>query len=541
MKKTMIKGLAILLIVCQLAACPALAAGSVAYGEKNEEIVTMQKRLKELGYFAGECTGFFGEFTKTAIENFQKANGLVVNGEADAETLAAMEKDNAVTKKQYIENSQKGESIEITLQTGDTGKNVRKLQEYLIRLGYLKQVITETYDAGTEYAVRFFQLVNRLKVTGVADPETLNRLTSSSAISAEGYEEKYRLKFGDQGSDVKTLQRYLKELGYFSGDNTAQFGKKTQEAVLMFQRFNGLEETGECDLTMRLMLLAGQCVSRYMADQAEAEKELKKDDDCEAVQLLKRQLAELGFYSGETTGTTFTDALEAAVKLFQTANGLTATGIADADTRRMINAGDCVDMSAYTDAMSACALRQGDKGYAVQLLQARLKALGYYDGKVSGEYDKATVTAVTFFQREVARSRYFERKEAQKNEDKLNRLCERAIACVGSVYEAGKAGPTSYGNAGMVYACFKEIDITLEPTISLQLEYAKKQKGWNESVRQVKVGQQVFLKKGQTVLTGIYVGDSVFIYASPVEEKVIAVRSVMSTGKYEFIGSISYF
>ena len=184
-----------------------------------------------------------------------------------------------------------------------------------------------------------------------------------------------------------------------------------------------------------------------------------------------------------------------------------------------------------------------------------------------GEYDKATVTAVTFFQRgheleetgeadeetrarmnasdalsyEVARSRYFERKEAQKNEDKLNRLCERAIACVGSVYEAGKAGPTSYGNAGMVYACFKEIDITLEPTISLQLEYAKKQKGWNESVRQVKVGQQVFLKKGQTVLTGIYVGDSVFIYASPVEEKVIAVRSVMSTGKYEFIGSISYF
>ena len=142
---------------------------------------------------------------------------------------------------------------------------------------------------------------------------------------------------------------------------------------------------------------------------------------------------------------------------------------------------------------------------------------------------------------EVARSRYFERKEAQKNEDKLNRLCERAIACVGSVYEAGKAGPTSYGNAGMVYACFKEIDITLEPTISLQLEYAKKQKGWNESVRQVKVGQQVFLKKGQTVLTGIYVGDSVFIYASPVEEKVIAVRSVMSTGKYEFIGSISYF
>ena len=98
MKKTLIKGLAIVLIVCQLAACQALAAGSVSYGEKNEEIVTMQKRLKELGYFAGECTGFFGEFTKTAIENFQKANGLVVNGEADAETLAAMEKENAVTK-----------------------------------------------------------------------------------------------------------------------------------------------------------------------------------------------------------------------------------------------------------------------------------------------------------------------------------------------------------------------------------------------------------------------------------------------------------
>lgn len=567
MKKTLIKGLAIVLIICQLTIGSALADASVSYGEKNEQIVALQTRLKELGYFAGECTGFFGEFTKTAIENFQKANGLVVNGEADMETVAALEDDNAVTKKQYIENCQKGEAIEITLQPGDTGKNVRKLQEYLIRLGYLKQVITEVYDDGTEYAVRFFQLVNRIKVTGIADPETLNRLTSSSAISAEGYEEKYLLKFGDQGSDVKTLQRYLKELGYFSGDNTAQFGKKTQEAVILFQRFNGLEETGECDLTMRLMLLAGECVSRYTADQAEAEKELKKDDDCEAVQLLKRQLTELGFYGEETTGTLFTDALETAVKLFQTANDLNATGIADVDTRRLLNAGECVDMAAYTDAMSACALCQGDEGYAVQLLQARLKALGYYDGKVSGEYDKATATAVTYFQRgheieetgeadeetralmnssdalsfEVARSRYYERKEAEKNEDKLNRLCERAIACVGSVYEAGKAGPTSYGNAGMVYACFKEIDITLEPTISLQLEYAKKQKGWNKSVRQVKVGQQVFLKKGQTILTGIYVGDSVFIYASNVEGKVIAVRSVMSTGKYEFIGSISYF
>lgn len=49
------------------------------------------------------------------------------------------------------------------------------------------------------------------------------------------------------------------------------------------------------------------------------------------------------------------------------------------------------DRSGYT-------LQQGDKGLAVQQLQSALAAAGYYHGKITGDYDKATADAVRAYQ-----------------------------------------------------------------------------------------------------------------------------------------------
>ena len=56
-------------------------------GDRGQEVVSMQQALVALGYLKGASDGNFGTGTKTAVENFQKDNGLDVDGIAGAKTL----------------------------------------------------------------------------------------------------------------------------------------------------------------------------------------------------------------------------------------------------------------------------------------------------------------------------------------------------------------------------------------------------------------------------------------------------------------------
>ena len=56
-------------------------------GDRGQDVVSMQQALISLGYLKGASDGNFGTGTKTAVENFQKENGLDVDGIAGAKTL----------------------------------------------------------------------------------------------------------------------------------------------------------------------------------------------------------------------------------------------------------------------------------------------------------------------------------------------------------------------------------------------------------------------------------------------------------------------
>lgn len=60
------------------------------FGSKSSEVVEIQKRLKQWGYYSGEIDGIFGTATKKAVISFQKKNGFVADGIAGSKTLAAM-------------------------------------------------------------------------------------------------------------------------------------------------------------------------------------------------------------------------------------------------------------------------------------------------------------------------------------------------------------------------------------------------------------------------------------------------------------------
>ena len=55
-------------------------------GSEGEEVRILQLRLKELGYLDGEADGIYGSSTRSAVEAFQRRNGLSVDGIAGKKT-----------------------------------------------------------------------------------------------------------------------------------------------------------------------------------------------------------------------------------------------------------------------------------------------------------------------------------------------------------------------------------------------------------------------------------------------------------------------
>ena len=59
-------------------------------GSRGDTVKTMQKKLKNWGYYTGAVDGIFGANTKKAVMLFQKKNGLSVDGIVGNQTLKAL-------------------------------------------------------------------------------------------------------------------------------------------------------------------------------------------------------------------------------------------------------------------------------------------------------------------------------------------------------------------------------------------------------------------------------------------------------------------
>ena len=130
------------------------------------------------------------------------------------------------------------------LQLGDTGDDVKILQEKLKILNYYNAIITGSFGLATEVGVKAFQRDNNLEDTGIVDKETWNKIveyTSPSFIPISFYP---TLKLGSSGSYVEDLQTKLKSLLYYTGKITGQFDLETQNAVKRFQLNNELTADG---------------------------------------------------------------------------------------------------------------------------------------------------------------------------------------------------------------------------------------------------------------------------------------------------------
>ena len=353
------------------------------YGEKNAAVKVLKARLAELGYYAGTMNETYDKATRTAISEFQSANGLKATGSADYATRALMNGGQAKDSSAYYQT--------LALKSGASSAAVKVLKARLTALGYYSGAIDCTYDKALKSAVSLFQQANALKATGAADQATRQVMNGAQAVTRADYDLIRPVSVGDRGDTATQVQRQLKDLGYYTGEATGRFDRACSQAVSEFQSANGLSKTGRADAPTRKLLNAGNGVTRAQYDTFCP---LRSGNKGEAVKLLQTRLIQLGFYAWDVSGS-YDANTKTAVKAYQTAASLRVTGTADTNTRKKMNAPDAVTRAAY-DAKRV--ISKGEKTTTVRLMKTRLKVLGYYTGEVNITFDNALVTSVKLFQ-----------------------------------------------------------------------------------------------------------------------------------------------
>ncbi len=233
------------------------------------QYIVRPNRIEPL--FASYCNG-----TTTTCAGLSQWGtvSLAENGQSAEEMLGFYYGDIILTETNDIrtpEESYPG----VPLSTGDTGDDVRILQEQLnrIAINFPQLPLIEVngiYNSQTVETVREFQRLFILPITGVTDKATWYRVSQIYAsvkrlaeITSEGQRAAYNqqlypgepLRLYSRGSEVQEIQFYLQRISRFNPVVNSPvldgiYGRDTQNAVISFQNAYQLEPTGIVDETV---------------------------------------------------------------------------------------------------------------------------------------------------------------------------------------------------------------------------------------------------------------------------------------------------
>jgi peptidoglycan DL-endopeptidase LytE len=235
------------------------------------------------------------------------------------------------------------------LKIGMKNDDVKQLQQILKNKGYFTyHTATGYYGPITETAVKNFQAAVGLTKTGVFDRKTYERLTAAQKATAAQPTASQPtsssiLKIGSRGKDVSQLQSQLKSLGYFTYPSiTEYYGTITAEAVRKFQQDYGLTVDGIAGpktLSKLHEVLSQKGKSAPANPKTEPSQptiRLTIGSTGEEVKKVQLKLKELGYFTYPTITGYYGLVTYDAVKAFQTAYKLSATGTVDSTTYKRL-------------------------------------------------------------------------------------------------------------------------------------------------------------------------------------------------------------
>ncbi len=355
------------------------------------------------------------------------------------------------------------------------------------------------------------------------------------------------LQVGDEDEAVRELQEKLLEADYLTGHATGYFGRDTQNALIKFQKDNGLVSDGKAGSETKRLLFGDQTGEPETPTEGEATVTvesanfpLRPGDKGDIIGDIQTRLYELEYYEYDSITGYYGPVTETAVKKFQRTQGMDSTGLLDEESYALL-------FSANVKPNEICL---DDNGAMVEKLQERLFELGYFEQQPTGYYGYNTVDSVRLFQnahglqvdgRVGKDTRELIFSDKAKNYDKsadgsngktlasgttastgIAKMVEVAKEQEGKPYSYGSCGPSSYDCAGFVYYVLKNAGIA---TSKLSAASYATLTGWETiaDISALAVGDLVFFtNENDSSINhmGIYLGGGSFIHASPSAECV---------------------
>lgn len=218
----------------RVSSIPGLSSGIIIqFGDTGPDVGAIQRRLQDLGFYNGQINNFFDRTTQLAVINFQEARGITpVSGRVGPTTRAYL----------FGGFAKERNPLAVGLRLGDTGYNVRLLQSYLTRLGYLSSPIDGAFGPETETAVRQFQLERGLPQTGFVSQNTLSTLQNCSCFPQIRTATSDNNALASNRARTLEVQRRLNLYRLYSGPLNGIYNAETQQAVARATSIYGVSE-----------------------------------------------------------------------------------------------------------------------------------------------------------------------------------------------------------------------------------------------------------------------------------------------------------
>lgn len=287
---------------------------TLQYGSSGNDVKYLQERLKLLGYFEDNITGYYGSYTQSCVKDFQNYSNLKVTGIVDDITKSALYSNNA--KEKFV-----------TYKLGDYDDTITNIQNKLIALQYLDGESNGSYDENTKVAISDFQKENNLTVTGEADKITQQLLFSDNVkINSKAG----TLKSGMKGDKITVMQSRLIELRYLTGTPTNIYDDNTINAVKIFLKTNNFDESNEITKEQLEVLYSSNAIKSPEYDN------LQMGYAGDDIEVLQNNLTILGYYKADINGIFDDNTYDAVIKS-QNKFNLEETGIADIEYIKILN------------------------------------------------------------------------------------------------------------------------------------------------------------------------------------------------------------
>ena len=343
-------------------------------GSSGSATQRLQRRLIELGFLSGAADGHYGSNTEKAVEALEKhvraieqtlidnrpdptptpqptatptpapyvvpltIDVPVVTPEPTPEaTLSPETAVDGVADPllQAYAFSDRFQAALETLNSGETGDQVLRVQRRLASLGYMTDEADGQLGAGTMRSLRIFQYYNALTQTGIADIATQNALFSGDARRPDHA----MLSQGATGEEVSRLQKRLRVLGFAAINVDGSYGESTRTGVENLQRYMQEMETetmaggGTAASTVVVNGVADPILLEdfYAASFPAIPGTLSGGSKGRDVVRLQRRLSLLEYYYGALDGD-YGEGTAKAVRDFQKRHKLEQTGVADTAT-----------------------------------------------------------------------------------------------------------------------------------------------------------------------------------------------------------------